>query len=84
MIDKWYTSFIPKARFVLGGNFNNLKKVGVESSGCFSGRVYVKDHIKQTDGSAVIVNFPSPQLVIRYHCCLGEAVNVFLRRWSLV
>lgn len=55
------------------------KMVSVESSGCFSGTVDKRDHIKQTAGCALYVN-----LVIRYRCCLGETFKAFLRRWSLL
>lgn len=65
-------------------SFNKDKEVSVESSGCFFGSVDMKDRVKQTAGSAVIVYFPNPYFVIRYHCCLGEAIEVFLRHWSLL
>lgn len=59
-------------------SFTKDKEVSVESSGCFSGSVDMKYHIKQTR-----VHFPDRYLVIRYQRCLGEAVKVFLRHRSL-
>lgn len=59
--------------------FNKDKEFSVESSECFSGSVDMKVYTKKTASSAVVVYFPSPDLVIRYRCFLEETVEMFIR-----